>query len=232
VHSVSPTESLHQALARHYLFSSLSPEDLGRIVASAEVRRLDKGDLLFRQGDRATHFFLVRGGHVKLYLLSPTGQEKVVDIMGPGRTFAEAVMFMQGGAFPVYAEALDAVEVVAVSNEAFRETLRHSFDTCTRLLATMSAHLHGLVGEVEGLYLHNATYRVVSFLLHEQRAGPGPAQRVRLDLPKHVLAGRLSVKPETFSRILANLRDQGLVEVHGQDIVLHDPEALRRLLLT
>lgn len=210
-------------LGRHYLFSALSAEDLDRVSATAEVHRLGKGDVLFQQGEKARRFFLVRSGQIKLYRLSPAGQEKVVDIMGPGRSFAEAVMFMQGGAYPVYAEALGEAEVISVDNEAFRETLRHSFDTCSRMMAAMSAHLHELVSEVEGLCLHNATFRVVSYLLQDART----AEAVHLDLPKHVLAGRLSIKPETLSRILANLREEGLIEVRGQEIVLLDHTALR-----
>ncbi len=210
-------------LGRHYLFSALSAEDLDRVAATAEVHRLGKGDVLFQQGEKARRFFLVRSGQIKLYRLSPAGQEKVVDIMGPGRSFAEAVMFMQGGAYPVYAEALGDAEVISVDNEAFRETLRHSFDTCSRMMAAMSAHLHELVSEVEGLCLHNATFRVVSYLLQDAQT----SEAVHLDLPKHVLAGRLSIKPETLSRILANLREEGLIEVRGQEIVLLDHAALR-----
>ncbi|MCU0935417.1 MAG: Crp/Fnr family transcriptional regulator [Gammaproteobacteria bacterium] len=219
-------KELHGAaseLGRHYLFSALSAEDLDRVAATAEVHRLGKGDILFQQGEKARRFFLVRSGQIKLYRLSPAGQEKVVDIMGPGRSFAEAVVFMQGGAYPVYAEALGDSEVISVDNEAFRETLRHSFDTCSRLMAAMSAHLHELVSEVEGLCLHNATFRVVSYLLQDART----EEAVHLELPKHVLAGRLSIKPETLSRILANLREEGLIEVRGQEIVLLDRAALR-----
>lgn len=213
-------------LGRHYLFSALSQEDLAQVAATAEVLPLRRGDVLFRQGEKASRFFLVRFGRIKLYRLSPAGQEKVVDIVGPGRSFAEAVMFMRGNAYPVCAEAIGDAEVVAIDSGTFRETLGHSFDTCSRLMANMSAHLHELVSEVEGLCLHNATFRVVSYLLQDTRA----QETVHLDLPKHVLAGRLSIKPETLSRILGSLREEGLIEVRGQDIVLLDRSALRRRL--
>jgi CRP-like cAMP-binding protein len=227
---MNQAQDLASEIARHYLFEALSAEDLREAARRTELRRLERGEVLFRQGERATRFFLVRSGHIKLYRLSPAGQEKVIDVMGPGRTFAEAVMFMQGGTYPVHAEALDPAEVIAIENETFRETLRHSFDTCSRLLATMSAHLHTLVSEVEGLYLHNATYRVVSYLLQEGAPEQAPGGVVRLEVPKHILAGLLSVKPETLSRVLAGLRDQGLIEVHGQEIALLDRDGLRRLM--
>jgi CRP-like cAMP-binding protein len=222
----TPTAEVAGELARHYLFSALAPEELGRVAQASARRHLERGEVLFEQGQRATHFFLVSSGHVKLYRLSPSGQEKVVDIMGPRRTFAEAVMFMQGGTYPVFAESLEGAEVIAVENATFQDVLRHSADTSFRLMAAMSVHLHDLVSEVEGLTLHNASYRVVSYLLHDE-AGGGT---VHLDLPKHAIAGLLSMKPETFSRVLASLRDQGLVEVQGQSIVLRDREGLRRLL--
>jgi CRP-like cAMP-binding protein len=93
-------------------------------------------------------------------------------------------------------------------------------------MAAMSVHLHDLVSEVEGLTLHNASYRVVSHLLHDEAVG----STVHLDLPNHAIAGLLSMKPETFSRVLASVRDHGLVEVQGQSIVLREREGLHRLL--
>jgi CRP-like cAMP-binding protein len=219
----APNE-LASDLKRHYLFSALSPDELRRVSAAAQTHTLSRGELLFKQGDPARRFFLVRSGNVKLYRLSHAGQEKVIGIMGPGRTFAEAAMFMRSGTYPVGAEALVPAEVVSFDNEVFRDTLRHSFDTCFRLMADLSVHLQQLLTEVEALALHGATFRVISYLLQEQPQ----AQTFHLTLPKHVIAGLLSITPETFSRVLANLREEGLIEVRGQEIVILNRQSLRR----
>jgi len=226
---MATTADIAADIARTYLFSALAPEDFQRMVDTAQVLRLGRGERLFDQGERASRFFLVRSGQVKLYRLSPLGHEKLIDIVGPGRTFAEAVMFMESGSYPVFAEALGPAELIAFDNETFLDLIRHSTAACLRLLASMSVHLQALLGEIEGLTLHNASFRVVTYLLSHARETRG-GTALRLDLPKSVLAARLSIKPETFSRILADLRDRGLITVQGQTITLRDREGLHRLL--
>jgi len=89
----------------HHLFAGLSPPQLQRLLGSASVEEADAGQLLFDRGQPAMHFYVVVEGQVNLVLYSKTGEEKIVDILGPGQSFAEAVMFMAGPVYPVSAMA-------------------------------------------------------------------------------------------------------------------------------
>jgi CRP-like cAMP-binding protein len=84
------------------------------------------------------------------------------------------------------------------------------------------------VNEVDKLTLHNATFRLVSYLLQQMPADVVESPEVQLTTPKNVIASRLSIQPETFSRILGRLSKAGLVEVHGHSIVLRDIAGLRK----
>lgn len=220
---------LASELRRHYLFASMHEADLAEVAGSVRVESLDKGQRLFDQDDPAQRFFLVRSGQVKLYRLSPDGQEKIIEIMGPGKTFAEAVMFMERHTYPVYAEALGPVVALSVDNTAFLGVLRRSADTCLRVMADMSMHLHARVTEIDNLCLHNATYRLVTYLLEQVPDEGQDTSQIHLSVAKGVLAARLSIQRETFSRILARLRELSLIDVSGQDIVVTDLPALRAL---
>jgi CRP-like cAMP-binding protein len=215
-----------------YLFSALDDEGFRRVATSCHLHSLERGAHLFAQGDAADRFYRMQGGRVKLYRLSPDGQEKVIDLVGPGQFFAEAVMFMDHRRYPVHAQVLEPATVLSFDSNVYRAVLRHSADACFRLMAAMSMRLHAQLNEIENLTLHNATVRLVDYLLASQPAGGDETSAVHLALPKGVLAARLSIKPETFSRILAQLRQGGLIEVRGQDIVLKDISALRRLIET
>ena len=84
-----------------YLFASLSPAQLERVAKKARHVHLDEGKVLFSQGDPADRFFFLLKGQVKLYRLSAEGNEKIIEIVGPGHTFAEALMFLSRPRYPV-----------------------------------------------------------------------------------------------------------------------------------
>ncbi len=81
-------------------FERLERADQERLIAQSHEQQCSAGELLIRQGQPAERFFLVLKGRVKLYRISTDGQEKVVEIIQAGQTFAEAVMFMQRSEYP------------------------------------------------------------------------------------------------------------------------------------
>lgn len=213
------------------LLAALQEQELARVQASLRLVRLAEGETLFDFGQPAKRFFYVRRGEIKLYRLSPEGAEKVIEIIHPGETFAEAVMFMERrDGYPVSAQALTEAEVIAFDNETFLALLRGSPDTCFRVLASLSRRLRTHVDEIHRLTLHNATFRLVTYLLQQIPEGVVQSPEIQLTTPKHVIASRLGIQPETFSRILARLSRENMIEVHGHSIVLRDIDSLRALL--
>ncbi len=215
-------------LRRTYLFSALDDAQLQVMKDAMQVIKIEEGRALFEHGQPAERFFLVLEGQIKLYRLSEEGDEKVIEIVRPGETFAEAVTFMSGKFYPVSASALVDSRLLSFSNEAFRDILRGSVDSCFRLMADMSQRLHRRLNEIDSLTLHNATYRLVSYLLQELPDDVLESPEIVLTTPKHVIASRLSIKPETFSRILTKLSRDGLIVVRGNSIVLEDLPRLRK----
>src|SRR4249920_1473437 len=89
----------------HHLFAGLTPAQMQRMLSASAIEEAESGQVLFDRGQPARHFFVVIDGQVNLTLYSKGGEEKIVDILGPGQSFAEAVMFMAGAAYPVSAVA-------------------------------------------------------------------------------------------------------------------------------
>jgi CRP-like cAMP-binding protein len=182
--------------------------------------------MLFQVGDPAERFFLVTQGQIKLYRLSLNGNEKVIEIISPGQTFAEALMFGESSAYPVSATAIGDVELLAFENATFLKLLRESVDTCFRLMGDMSMRLKSLIKEIDDLTLQSASGRVAGYLWGCWDQAKTGSDRFSLNVPKGVLASRLSVKPETFSRILHNFTEQGLIQVEGSSIQVLDADGL------
>jgi CRP-like cAMP-binding protein len=223
-------KALLNELHRVYLFEGLDDEQLARILKSTQKISLSTRGLLFEGGQPAERFYLVHKGQIKLFTLSVDGDEKVMEIIHPGQTFAEAIMFMQRQRYPVSAEALMDTEVYSFDMNAFRKLLEESKATCYRLMAVMSRRLHARIDEINNLTLHNATYRLVIFLLEQLPEGAIELAEINLSTPKSIIASRLSIQPETFSRILTRLAKAGLIEVHGNNITLLNVQGLRDLL--
>lgn len=196
-------------------------------MTSSHTVKLEDRQSLFECGDEAKRFFLVVEGQIKLFRLSAAGDEKIIDIIQPGSTFAEALMFMDRPCYPVNATALSRTQVISFDNRRFLEVLRESFDLCFRVMGAMCQRLRGLVKEIDDLTLQSATTRMC-FLLSNQMEQERSKQ-FQLHAPKGVLASRLSMKPETFSRILQNLSAQGVIEVKGNEITVLDAVTLREL---
>ncbi len=211
-------------LKKGLLFARLDENQLQRVSQQARRVTLEEGASLFEQGDTADRFYLLLNGQIKLYRLSPAGNEKVIEVVTPGSTFAEALMFLDRPRYPVGAQALSAAELISVDAHDFAAMLRGSVDTCFLLLGDMSQRLRGLIREIDDLSLHSATCRVAGYILAQ---APDGDEDFELKVPKQILASRLSVKPETFSRIIRTLSERGYISMHGNRVRIEQPDALR-----
>ena len=214
-------------LRRGLLFSRLNQEQLERINLHSARLQLRDGEILFEQDASAEAFYFVVRGMIKLFRLSAGGEEKIIEIVSPGQTFAEALMFldMEQPRYPVSAAALGngGAEVIVVEAAEFAAMLRDSVDTCFMVMAVMSQRLRGLIREIDDLSLQSATCRVADYML---RCAAEGKTSFYLDIPKHALASRLSVKPETLSRIIKALSDQQILKVAGSRIEVLDRKGL------
>lgn len=222
------TRTENRAMLRaHALFLAFDEGHFERLAAAARVVHLEAGELLFQQGEAASAFFVVLSGQVKLFLESRSGGEKILALLHPGHSFAEAIMFMQGPVYPVSAGATEATELVAVPSRDYVQALRDDPNTCLRLLGVLSQRLHARVQEIEELTLESAGNRLIKHLL--RRAEPREDGRlgVHFDETRQMLASQLSIKPETLSRLTRTLSDAGLIRLDGRDIMIPDLERLR-----
>ncbi|MDD3326175.1 MAG: Crp/Fnr family transcriptional regulator [Zoogloea sp.] len=216
-------------LSRMPLFSALAPDDLAHMAATTRERRLQKGERLFQRGEQPRGFFLIVWGQVKLAFTSAQGNEKVVEILGPLQSFGEAVMFLDQP-YPVLGEALADTLVLHIASQAVFGQIEQDPRFARKLLAGMSIRLHTMVRDVESYALRSSTQRVIGYLLQLADTAPcSPAQgKAEIELPtsKQVIASRLSLTPETLSRIFHELSDVGLISVRGKHIVIHDAARL------
>ena len=210
------------------MFREMSAEELDRIAAATLPVHVQKGESIVHCGDACTGFHVVVYGQVKLGFTSPQGVEKVVEIVRPGQSFGEALMFLDEP-YIVFAQALSDTMLLHVAKHAVFDELARDPLFSRRMLSGLSRRLHGLVRDVEAYTLRSSQERVIGYLLADAvDVACNEPTEVRLTPGKSVIASRLNMTPEHFSRILHELAADGLIEVNGRSIRVPDVARLRR----
>jgi CRP-like cAMP-binding protein len=188
--------------------------------------------MLFQQDMDLSHIYYVYDGAIKLGRSTIKGDEKIIEVVFPGRTFAEGVLFAGKPKYPVTATALKPSVVVSIQAQPFLILLKHSSDLCINMLGHLSVRLHWMVKELDKQTLHNASFRVIDYFLGQVNGDITDEFNLKLTVPKRDIASRLSIKPETFSRALKSLENRGLIMVEEKKIFLKNVAQLRSLLKT
>lgn len=214
-------------LVRLPLFQELTPEQIAHLAAHTRAKRLPKGEMLFQRGDIAHGFYFIVFGQVKLAFPSSSGNEKVVEILGPRQSFGEAAVFAQRP-YPVFAQALADSLLLFVPRDAIFELLETDNSFARNMLAGLAMRLHSLIMDVESYSLRSSAQRVIGYLLqHCPNEHCEGSIEIILPTSKQVIASRLNLTPETLSRILHDLTEARLIEMQGKHIKIGDLKRLR-----
>lgn len=210
------------------LFNALSDQERARLAQGCQLKRLARGDMVFRAGDVCEAFYVVILGQVKLYVASPSGQEKVIEIVGPGRSFAEAMVFLDMP-FILNVQSLTDALLLCVSKRTVFSEVEKNPRFSLHMLAGISRRLHGLIQDVEGYALQSGIQRLIGYLLrdvHDNIKSQTESITVSLPVSKATIASRLSLTPEYFSRVLHELEAHGLIAIDKRDVRILDVQRL------
>jgi CRP/FNR family transcriptional regulator len=207
------------------LFAGLADDDLVALQAIVRVRDCQRGELLFSDGEPAEGFFVVLDGKVKVYKLSGEGKERILHVVHPGGTFAEAAIF-GNGLYPAYAEPLAASRLLFIPKAGFLDLLRNNSRMAINMIAGLSRFLRQFAQQIEELTFKDVPSRLARYLLDLAK---GRAGMVDLPISKSQLASNLGTVSETLSRTLRKLTDDDLIRVDGKHIQLIDIERLEEL---
>jgi len=223
-----PKIKIQSFLANLPLFKEFAPAEIDRIAAGTTELHIPRGEILFNKGDPCSGFHLVIYGQVKLSFVTSQGTEKVVEIIGAGHSFGEALMFMDKP-YILMAQTLNDSLLLHISRQVVFSGLERDAAFARKMLAGLSRRLHSLITDVESYSLQSGTQRIIGYLLRqdEEQANVAAACTVTLPTSKAIVASRLNLTPEHFSRILHELTDAGLISVEGRDVVIRDVARLR-----
>lgn len=195
------------------IFGGLAADSLNHLIEDASVRAINRGETIFLQGDPASAFYVVLDGWVKIYRMTPAGEEAVVGVFTKGQSFAEAAAFTKGS-YPASGEAVTDGRILVVPARHLFDRITESPEIGLAMLASTSVHLHLLVQQIEQLKAHTGAQRVAEFLLQLCPVANG-ACTIALPYDKALIAGRLGMKPESLSRAFQRLKQIGVTIDHN-----------------
>lgn len=222
---------LIELLKKSMLFSGLADADLAQLAAITVRRTFKKGETLFSEGEEATGFYLLVSGNIKLCRMSHDGREKVLHFVQPQETFAEAAFFGDGR-YPAEARAIESGEVIYLPKEGFLELMTRNPNFTLNLVVSLSLQLRRFARQIEELSFADVTSRLASFLVRrasEKSTSYDGITYVDLGIKKGELAARLGTASETISRTLRKLMNEGIIEVQGNRVLIHQMEKLNKL---
>jgi CRP-like cAMP-binding protein len=207
-------------------FVELAKKDLNGLAAATSRLPASAGTVLFRRGEPCAGVYMIVYGQVKLAVHGADGAEKILEILGPGQTFGEPLMFLDEPHIG-FAETLAESLLLLVGKAAVLATITSNPRFARSMLSSLAQRLQRVFTDIEAYTLKSGSQRVVEYLLREVPGDTHDALDVRLPAAKSVVASRLSITREHFSRVLHELTHAGLIGVSGRVIHIGDHARLR-----
>ena len=218
-------------LRRCPLFAGLKEEDLKRIRDIASLKKVQKKEILFSDGEEARGFYVILSGKIKLYKVSVEGKEQILHIVSAPDAFAEAALFLEGS-YPAFAEALTDCQLLFFPKRDFIRLIEKNPQLSINMIVTLSHYLKRFASLIEELSLKEVSSRVAKYLIDLQmkstKEGKSPKE-VELDLSKTQLALKLGTISETLSRTLGKMKAKGIIDVKRNKILILNRETLEEL---
>ncbi len=191
------------------------------LAAGTSQQFIKKGTVLFIQGDEAKYVYIIHNGWIKLFNETLDGDEAIVDILTTGDYFGDSAMF-GNQCYTFSAEVAEDVTATLIPIQQFRNIIEEHPVIAINMLSNMSRRRKQQDMELEHRTLQNAPQRIGCFMLRLCPEGVTKNILIHLPYDKTLVAARLGMQPETFSRALARLKKEAHIEVQGATVHISD----------
>lgn len=214
-------------------FSELSTVELREFMRASKLLSFKKGEIIFLEGDFYRGFYIVVKGAVRVYKSSPDGKEITLHIIEPFNSFAEIPLFItetsdkSNNVYPANAQAIENSSLILIPKEEFLKVIERNPKICLKMLQGFAKRLLSLNQQIENLTLKDVLTRLAEYLYNEYKNHG--KNEFKLNISRVLLATYLGTIPETVSRALRRLQDNGLIQIQGKKITINEPEKLKQL---
>ena len=223
--AIVKSASIRAALAGMPILRACEDAVLDVLEEGAQFVRFGSGASVFERGSMPTGLFFVHAGAVRLMSLCPEGRPKVVEIFEPGGMFGEIGVFT-GQCYRTWTQAIGASVLIHVPRARMLEAVAMDNALSNRMLTAVCARIQRLVDAISSTASGTASLRVASYLLEQLERSPRTDACIVLPAPKKAIASLLNLTPETLSRVLRSMVEDGVLTVGGRRIHVRDRSLL------
>jgi CRP/FNR family cyclic AMP-dependent transcriptional regulator len=210
-------------------FQDLDPRVLARIQASVFEVRLEKGQILFTEGEPAQAMYVIRSGQVKIFMLSSDGREQVLRIASAGDCFNEVPIFDEGSN-PANAQAVERAELWGIRRTDMRRLVEEHPAIAIGFLKAFAGKLRYFTRKVEDLSFRSVTSRVAKLLLEIAEDDGRGGLRLKQQFTQQEMAGVVGTAREMIGRAFKALEKEGAIRLDRHRVVIVSRAALARML--
>lgn len=206
-------------LRKNIYFDDLPDEILMEVAEHMQLRQVERGEILFWEGDPCAGLHIIDDGSVKLYRISPQGRQYIVRVLQEGDTCNEVPAF-DGGTNPVNVEALEKSKVWVIEGETLRALVKSHPNFALKVMSNFGKNLRGLVRMVSEMAFYQVTNRLARLISELPEEEPRP------HLTQEQLAAQLGTVREVIGRSLKELERSGAIRIEDRRIYIADSKIL------
>ncbi len=203
------------------LFSGLTEKDKDNLLEEGRLRHYSRGQTVFRYGEPVAQFYIITSGAIQLYRENAEGGEKTIDLLTIGQTLCDSEIMDACRNHRASAKAIDESTLLSFSISWLKDAAKEHTAFALNLLARISKQAHLAEVEAEHQATLSAAQMVACFLQRICVLHDLDYRGFELPYSKTLIASRLGMELETFSRTLAKLREQG-IRVEGSHVSISD----------
>ena len=214
------------------LFACLSEADRRELASQAVEIPIKKGQFIFREGDPADWFHIIKHGNVKCVKSSPEGREVTLKVLMPGDLFCCEASAFAGEGHPGCAQSMGEGTIIKIHRKTMLDVIKNNPEAAVSIINYLSLRLRESQDNAKAFALDRAEQRVASIIVNlTQRSGIQEANGIRIGvrLTHQDLADMAGLTKETTSRILSRFKKDQLLSGTGKKLVIQDLPRLQHM---
>lgn len=225
---ISEHDRIINTLKQTDLFEKSKDSFINELVRQSRIIEAPKGKILFSQDDNAEYFYIIQSGWVKMFRETLDGTQAIIDIRSSHDFIGETAIF-ENYVYPYSAEAIEPANMIIAPLSTLHDELKNNAIFSLHMLHLIARQKRHQDHEIEHRSLQNAPQRIGCFILQlipNENKKTREGLTIHLPYDKTLIASRLGMQPETFSRALSKLKNETDIVIKGASVKINDMDKL------